>query len=681
MTDAIIQVVNNRAVVRPGGAELLAALILGKNEEAVAAAAEATQASETATEQADLAAASVGAVVTSAAQAVAAAEATAEPRIFLTKADATAAVGGLPADQVVQVLADESRGGMRTVYRKESGALDFKLVLSPNLEVTLEQFGAVGDCDPVSETGTDDSAAMSAALQALYAAGGGTLILGARWYRMTDAFLLANTNTLTAIGYQPAIRLVGQGCSTNGGTGASNRWTAASGLFWTAEEGAAVAKIDTRGLGTLTFEDLDLGSVGLTKPFVHTTFTTLYAQRTGFVTKLTGTNCTEDAFIFGGQTDHEADSGFDRRSSDAGFQGYGTAVTRCYFNGIRRAAVFQRHSNSIVFSDNNIWGACGNDSATGAAIEADGAPVDALTYSVGNVVTGNLIEQGAYKTGLHLVRCNAWYIAGNSGYDAEDTLTNSMVVLGASCINMTVIAGLRPPSRADTTVRPYLEDPDNQVAVFLSSFADEPSVIRSLTAGEDSFPNTFGNTRFNGALTDPVTFQSRQAELTTVRAFQVLRSDADTDAGEVIFAPLYGGGILIGGPSAGNIRNENAAGALRGASWWEGGRAWGFDRTDVDVPRREGSNMRQDSGTGGSYFDLYNFGVRLYDHTGAHRATFQGGNWNLLAGAYLIGGDAVVGARLAALPADATDLASALTLVNAIKSRLQASTGHGLVAG
>lgn len=40
----------------------------------------------------------------------------------------------------------------------------------------------------------------------------------------------------------------------------------------------------------------------------------------------------------------------------------------------------------------------------------------------------------------------------------------------------------------------------------------------------------------------------------------------------------------------------------------------------------------------------------------------------------------VIGARGAALPADATDLATALTLVNAIKARLKVTGGHGLVA-
>lgn len=49
-------------------------------------------------------------------------------------------------------------------------------------------------------------------------------------------------------------------------------------------------------------------------------------------------------------------------------------------------------------------------------------------------------------------------------------------------------------------------------------------------------------------------------------------------------------------------------------------------------------------------------------------------------GGYYVGGNKVVSSRGASLPADATDLATALTLVNAIKARLKVTGGHGLVA-
>ncbi len=41
----------------------------------------------------------------------------------------------------------------------------------------------------------------------------------------------------------------------------------------------------------------------------------------------------------------------------------------------------------------------------------------------------------------------------------------------------------------------------------------------------------------------------------------------------------------------------------------------------------------------------------------------------------------VIGAQQPALPADATDLPSAMALVNALKNGVQASTGHGLFGG
>jgi hypothetical protein len=59
----------------------------------------------------------------------------------------------------------------------------------------------------------------------------------------------------------------------------------------------------------------------------------------------------------------------------------------------------------------------------------------------------------------------------------------------------------------------------------------------------------------------------------------------------------------------------------------------------------------------------------------------SGTGLNLTSGKVLsVAGQQVVGARGASLPPDATDVASAVTLVNAIKARLKATGGHGLVA-
>lgn len=73
--------------------------------------------------------------------------------------------------------------------------------------------------------------------------------------------------------------------------------------------------------------------------------------------------------------------------------------------------------------------------------------------------------------------------------------------------------------------------------------------------------------------------------------------------------------------------------------------------------------------------------IKVQIGDGTVEATFDSTGLNLASGdSYRINGQQVVGARGAALPADATDLASAIALVNAIKARIKTTGGHGLVA-
>lgn len=84
-----------------------------------------------------------------------------------TKADASADVASIPADATILVYNDESQGGARTIYRKESGSLVFKTVAGMDLDdvytpnvsdgvprtvrskllevVSIKDFGAIGD--------------------------------------------------------------------------------------------------------------------------------------------------------------------------------------------------------------------------------------------------------------------------------------------------------------------------------------------------------------------------------------------------------------------------------------------------------------------------------------------------------------------------------------------------------
>lgn len=92
--------------------------------------------------------------------------------------------------------------------------------------------------------------------------------------------------------------------------------------------------------------------------------------------------------------------------------------------------------------------------------------------------------------------------------------------------------------------------------------------------------------------------------------------------------------------------------------------ALGIDaRFGVDILTNNGSRQ----------FEWY------YDDTGSVMTLTPGGVVNV-SGNYSVGGNKVVGARGASLPANATDLATAIALVNAIKARMVVTGGHGLVA-
>ncbi|WP_375292459.1 hypothetical protein [Sphingomonas melonis] len=534
---------------------------------------------------------------------------------FVTFAEAQAGRAALADNAIVQVLVDENQAGHRTLYRYTNGALVFIFDTDAGAGQTIrpKAFGAMGNFNPHTLTGADDTAAIQAALTALYAAGGGTLALGRCAYRLTRALTLANTSTAAAIGTQPAIRIVGHGCSANGGK--VDRWIAASTLFWTSEAGEGVAKIDTRGLGTLTLLDFDLASGGLQKPFIHTTFTTLFAQRVGFVTSSSGLECTDDAIVCGGDVDFEVDAAFDRRSADCGFQGYGTVIDTCFFNGIRRALVTRRHANAICFTKNSIWGACGNASATGAAIEADGAATGALTYAVGNLIFGNLFEMGAYRYAVHLKRSYAWHIGANGCYDADDEITDAAVYVDPSCVSIRVDGSLRPAARKNGEDRPYLVDP-GKVCISIPIYADEPTRFGRIDAGDDQFPNRFGTTLVDAPGAAPFVFQSRQDEVAVAPTFMVVRHGYDplSPVGDkIVFIPRAGGQQDVGGPKAGDLYNHWVSGVSR----WDNGRSWGWNRDDPDLARRIGGNLVEDTGIGGSTKTVFAVSHLFRSHTGA----------------------------------------------------------------
>lgn len=576
-------------------AQAAAAAAAASASTASTAAGIASPAATTATAQANIATAAAAA----AGAARDAALSTAASRyIYLTKADATAALASIPADEFVQVLTDESRSGHQILYRKTSGVLVFQSDFDMGDRIYPEKFGAtVYTTRAAAEAGVDSTAAIKAAITSWYNTGGTIYLSG--WYRCTEALQLPNDSTASTAGVQPTLVIQGSGGYANG---QGKRAVSGAGITWTAETGPGVAKIDTRGLGLLCLYGFTMASKvgsGNTKPFVATTFTTIQTgEGLAFDGAANVSLSAEDAFVLGGQTGHEDDPGFDRRSADCGFQGYHTIIQGVFCNGIRRLAVLQRYSNAVRIFNNTMWSTCGNSSATGAAIEVDGAPIAPTGFSVGALIVGNLIELTNYKYGVYLKNAAHATLLGNDMYDAGAG-TVASVFIDTSCDNIRVFPTLAP------SARPYLVDPGNRARVFgaeLSSY----DVINSLKAGVAGYPNLLGPTTFN-TIANLVKPDSASLANSDYWAFERPASAAVSPGASVW--KLDGRGKITFS-DANSAESGNVAVAAAGqAEYWSQGRMWGFNS-------RAGQAMGHNTGTGGSLYTAQQFSFVWKDHTG-----------------------------------------------------------------
>lgn len=120
------------ATVLASVGEAEAAAAAAAVDAAAAAASEVSASTDAATATAQNALAQAAAVVAVEArdETLAYAELTGPFVFYATKADANAGLAGLPADQLVQVWADESQSGERTVYKKEGGVYVLQTAMS-----------------------------------------------------------------------------------------------------------------------------------------------------------------------------------------------------------------------------------------------------------------------------------------------------------------------------------------------------------------------------------------------------------------------------------------------------------------------------------------------------------------------------------------------------------------------
>lgn len=166
---------------------------------------------------------------------------------------------------------------------------------SAHVIVTAAPYSATGDGT------TDDTAAFTAAIAAVYAAGGGTVFVPEGTYRIDGQIILPNDSDPDNQNYpnQKAIRLTGVGSHMRGQNGAP----IGGSILDMRYNGAGAAKIVGLGRGVFEMDHLTLRDQGDTgKPFCLFTGTISKIHHVAFFghSGKSGTACNQDAVIYGG---------------------------------------------------------------------------------------------------------------------------------------------------------------------------------------------------------------------------------------------------------------------------------------------------------------------------------------------------------------------------------------------
>lgn len=236
--------------------------------------------------------------------------------------------------------------------------------------------------------GTDDSTAILAAVQAAYNAGGGTVHFPVGKYLMLSQLAIPN-NSASPVPKQPPISITGAGPAWDGTLYGIIDPPGSSILDL--RYAGTVAKIDTRGSGSLTISGLTIANLGYdTLPFLQTTNTTVFLRDNTWLGPLPGRAASlTDAIVLGG-VDTMPFSG----AATSGFQGFGTVIERNLFSRIRRGIYGRTYCNDTM-ATNNTWS---SSSGGLTAIEIDGTAAFASQNGWGNF----LVEATNYTYGITL---------------------------------------------------------------------------------------------------------------------------------------------------------------------------------------------------------------------------------------------------------------------------------------
>ena len=445
-----------------------------------------------------------------------------------------------------------------------------------------EAYGAVRDGS------TDDYAAIMTAITAAYDAGGGIVEFSRGTYKSGTAITMPDTGHATRPQTVP-ITLRGVGPQWTG----RNSVTTTGGSVLDITGTDTYGKVKTKGAGWLgifgiTFTD----TAGTTTPFLYTTNTTLHVEGCAFIGSKTGTACDQDAIICGGTNPHETTGGPTAGGAwNDGFQGYATRIIGNY-----------------IIRDNTIWLQSGN--VAGAAIELNGAAASGTDMAAGNTISGNLIEVGSYVYGIDLEYATQNSLIGNHFYDPTAT-TLYGIRLRVNAQSNFVIDGLNLRGITDL-------GPTEYPNLILTSAQGRTSAVGPLNIPDLNYDTIIKRLKVTGSGATAFTIQPDTATPDAGNLILVKRSAAEgTNPSANILELRQRADIVMRGAQAGNITFQDAAGTDF-TTFTGAGRNWNAAGT--------GGAMKIDSGTGGSYLTLQNYGLKLVLQDGTGTVTIKQGS-------------------------------------------------------
>lgn len=303
--------------------------------------------------------------------------------------------------------------------------------------------------------GTDDTTAVNNAIASSMVSGGAVLVLPAGHTLMLGAMVLPNSGATNTT--QNPIRITGAGDAQTGyeqqgacrAVGCPSALSGAGSYLDMAYSGSGsqIAKIDTRGAGTLELDHFTIEDEGTDNfPFSMTTNTTLKIHDMTFSGNPTcyQTTCQQNAIQLGPISTVGT---FYTNQSNAPFQGYGTNIERNFFDRVSIAVAWGASANVTHLEANRVGWTSGSSNSRSAPY---------VFYGVGlqvdyNTILGGYVEMGGYNYAINTIASSGTSVSFNSfiAVTQQDEVmgapTLGFAYFDTNAISNSIIANTDPP--------------------------------------------------------------------------------------------------------------------------------------------------------------------------------------------------------------------------------------------